>query len=208
VQVRVPAGAEGDQQAVHAATLAGERIPPEAQQAEIHLGDLARRRRGDAHRHGGVPEVAVSARKPIERGVGDRDALLDEPPVHLRQPQPVLRQPRRDGRAVRQERLHLVAERRRAPRCRVVAHRRELLVRHRRPAADHADRLRRGDVPHHRLAIDAGPAGDRPHAVAADPPPNDFAKFDHPQLPIGHAHLPGRQHGPGSRRAEGMGECS
>jgi hypothetical protein len=96
---------------VTAAVLAGEHIPPEPQEAEIHLGGLAGRGRGDAHRDSRVPEVAVRARKAIERGVGNRDALRAESPVHLRQPEPILRQPRRDGRAVRQERPHLVAQR-------------------------------------------------------------------------------------------------
>src|SRR6185295_10783338 len=55
------------------------------------------------------------------------------------------------------------------------------------------DREGRPDIRGNRLAVQAGAAGDRPHAFTAQPPTKNLSHFHHPELRIGH--------GPSFRRA-------
>src|SRR5687767_1391832 len=59
------------------------------------------------------------------------------------------------------------------------------------------DREGRPDIRGNRLAVQAGAAGDRPHAVTPQPPAKNLSYFHHPELPIGH--------GPSFRRAASPG---
>jgi len=206
---RVAAEAEGHQQAVHATPAARGGIEPEPEQAEVDLGGFAGRGLGHPDGECRVAEVALGAGKAIERAVGDADLQGPQAPIDLGEAQLVVGQPRADLLAVRRQRLHLGARGRRQVHREVVPHGGELLVRGQRAAPHQAHGQCRPNVPGDRLAVDPRRARDRSKPVAGLPAADHFPKFDHPQLPIGHAHLlaEGGEHA-GRQDAPGVGECS
>lgn len=199
-QEGVAAAAQRDEQAVHAPAPLGAGVEPVPEHAEVGLGDLTGRWLGHPHRECGGAEGARRAREPVQRAVGDGEARATEPAVDLRQAQP-LGQPLLDRRGMRPEPLQLRARGAgvgRPPRAARGGDRAELLIGGRWTPALEADRARRLDIGGDRLAVHARAPGNRPDALAAQPPSENLAHFHHPELPVGH--------GPSFRRAAWPGQ--
>src|SRR5258705_1920814 len=65
------------------------RIGPQSEQAEIDLGHLAGWRLDDARRHRRRPEPPLAPREAMQGAVGNPPALSGQPPMDLRQSQPL-----------------------------------------------------------------------------------------------------------------------
>jgi hypothetical protein len=166
-------------------------IEPEAEHPEVDLGHLARRRLGDAHRHGRGAEAEVGLREAMQRTVRHGHALRPQPAVDLREAQP-RGQPRRDLLAMRGQPVWHVTGTPAGGGTDGRDHRGHLLVRRARLARRQPRGPRGGHVLGHRLPIAPRGARDRAHPVSQAEPTQHLASFDHTQLPIGHDHLRGR----------------
>ena len=194
-QKGVATAAQRHEQAVDAPTPLRVGVEPVSQHTKVGFRPLPRRRIGDADGERRGAEVARHAREPVQRTVGHSHTRCAETAIDLGQAQAV-RQPLPDRRLVRTEELEFRTGRvrvRRPPRPARRGDLGELLVGGRRAPALDAERDGRLDIGGNRLAVHPRGAGDRPDAVAAQPPSKNLSHFHHPELPIGH--------GPSFRRA-------
>jgi hypothetical protein len=177
VHVLVPAVHQRDDEGVQRTALADRRVGDEAQAAEVHLGQLARRHL--RHPHGDPPLIAEAAelrRETMQRAVRNVDPLADQQLMDLGQtqaPTVVARgQPRPDLLAVRRQlplalargavRRHRPHPPRHLPGQGLIG-----LLHQRRPA----ERRRRPHPAADRRAAVPAPAGDGPLALPAVNPP-------------------------------------
>jgi hypothetical protein len=127
----------------------------------------------------------------MKRAVRHGDALCPQAAVDLRQPE-ALGEPRGHLLSVCRQPLGQLPRSAAHDGADGGAHGRYVLVR--RPGVTSAESGGRGGghVLGDRLPVAARPAGDGAQTFPQAEAPQDFANFDHTQLPIGHDHLLGR----------------